>query len=102
MIAFSCSRCGMKLRVKPEFAGRSSRCPTCKQELVVPEPSQTQANVAAGQVDGTDSSLAKAGVDDGVTLEQGLAFSICPTSGTIGIRARSPAFTLIVGDKKRM
>ena len=36
MISFSCSHCGMKLKVKPEFAGRSSKCPTCKQPLVVP------------------------------------------------------------------
>ena len=69
MISFSCSRCGMKLKVKPEFAGRSSRCPTCKQSLVVPAPDQTQADVVAGEIDGTESSLAKAGVDGGVTLE---------------------------------
>lgn len=71
MIAFSCSQCGMKLRVKSEFAGRSSHCPTCKLALVVPAPSQTLANVATGQIAGMDSSLAKAGVDGGVTLEQG-------------------------------
>ena len=41
MIAFSCSHCGMKLKVKPEFAGRSSKCPTCKQPLVVPAPDKT-------------------------------------------------------------
>jgi len=70
MISFSCSHCGMKLKVKSEFAGRSSRCPTCKQPLVVPAPDKTQADVAAGQIDGSDSSLAKAGVDGGVTLEQ--------------------------------
>jgi hypothetical protein len=33
----------MQLKVKPEFAGRSSRCPTCKQPLVVPAVSQTMA-----------------------------------------------------------
>jgi len=70
MISFTCSHCGMKLKVKPEFAGRSSKCPTCKQPLVVPAPDKTQAEVAAGQIDGTDSSLAKAGVEGGVTLEQ--------------------------------
>jgi hypothetical protein len=31
----------MQLKVKPEFAGRSSRCPTCKQPLVVPAVGQT-------------------------------------------------------------
>jgi hypothetical protein len=35
-IEFACSQCGMKIKVKSEFAGRSSRCPTCKQPLVVP------------------------------------------------------------------
>src|SRR6266852_5927940 len=38
MISFSCSHCGMKLKVKPEFAGRTSKCPTCKTSLVVPAP----------------------------------------------------------------
>jgi serine/threonine protein kinase len=68
MISFSCSQCGMKFKVKPEFAGRLSRCPTCKRSLVVPASDQTA--IAGGQIDGTDSSLAKAGVDGGVTLEQ--------------------------------
>src|SRR5437762_5954080 len=68
MIAFACSHCGLKLKVKPEFAGRSSRCPTCQQPLVVPVPDQTQAHVAAGPVDGTPSSLHRAGVASEVTL----------------------------------
>jgi len=70
MISFSCSHCGMKLKVKPEFAGRSSKCPTCKQPLVVPLADKTQADVAAGEIEGTSSSLVQAGVDGGVTLEQ--------------------------------
>ena len=60
MISFSCAHCGMKLKVKHEFAGRSSRCPTCKQPLVVPAPDQTEA-VPAGEIDGTSSSLHQAG-----------------------------------------
>jgi len=60
----------MKFQVKPEFAGRSSKCPTCKQPLIVPPPDKTQAEVAAGEIEGTSSSLAQAGVDGGVTLEQ--------------------------------
>ena len=70
MISFFCSHCGMKFKVKPEFAGRSSRCPTCKQPLVVPQPDQTAGRGRQGQIDGTASSLAKAGVDGGVTLDQ--------------------------------
>jgi len=81
MISFSCSHCGMKLKVKPEFAGRSSRCPTCKQPLVVPGTDKTQADVAAGQIDGTDSSLAKAGVVDGGI---NLGAAACPGQQSIG------------------
>lgn len=68
MIAFACAQCGMKLKVKDEFAGRHSRCPTCKQPLTVPVPSTTAANVLPQQIDGEESSLAKAGLDGGVVL----------------------------------
>lgn len=69
MISFLCLNCGLKLQVKEEFAGRSSRCLTCKHPLVVPPASITQAEIAAGQIDGSDSSLAKAGIDGGVSLQ---------------------------------
>src|SRR5262245_12636963 len=68
MIAFSCAHCGMKLKVKPEFAGRSSHCPTCKHSLVVPQPS-VAAPVPEGEIDGTSSSLHQAGVEGGVSLD---------------------------------
>ncbi|MBY0522823.1 MAG: protein kinase [Gemmataceae bacterium] len=69
MIAFSCAHCGMKLQVQDQFAGRQSKCPTCKQPLVVPMPSATVAYVPPRQIDGEESSLAKAGLDGGVTLD---------------------------------
>jgi len=69
MISFSCSHCGMKLQVKEQFAGRSSKCPTCKQPLVVPPPSVTGVYSPPQQIDDEGSSLAKAGFDGGVTLE---------------------------------
>ena len=62
MISFPCPHCGMKFQVKTHFAGRSSRCPTCKQPLIVPAPNQTVA-VARGQIDGTPSSVARAKTD---------------------------------------
>ncbi|MGE3805587.1 MAG: serine/threonine-protein kinase, partial [Gemmataceae bacterium] len=68
MINFFCSNCGLKFQVKTQFAGRSSRCPTCKEPLVVPEPSQT-AKLPAGEIEGTSSSLAQAGVREGVSLD---------------------------------
>ncbi len=68
MITFSCPRCGMKLRVKPEFAGRTSRCPTCKHPLTVPTIDTTQAFLPGDQIDGTPSSVARAGIEEGVTL----------------------------------
>jgi serine/threonine protein kinase len=60
----------MKLQVKPQFAGRTAPCPTCKHRLVVPALNQTPAPVVAGQIPGTASSLAQADVDAGVTLDQ--------------------------------
>ena len=81
MIAFSCSHCGMKLKVKPEFAGRQSKCPACKQAFVVPMPSATVAAVPPQQIDGEESSLVKAGLDGGVTLGQ-------HDTGKLGPRSR--------------
>jgi hypothetical protein len=85
MISFFCVNCGLKLQVKDEFAGRSSKCPTCKQPLVAPAPDKTLADVAVGPMDGTDSSLAKVGFDGGVTLQataraaRSPSRSCCPT-----------------------
>src|SRR5208283_3929448 len=70
MIAFSCSHCGMKLNVQDKFAGRQSKCPTCKQPVVVPMPSATVAFVPPQQIDGEESCLAKTGIHAGVTLVQ--------------------------------
>ncbi len=68
MIAFSCAACGMKFSVKDEFAGRQTTCPTCRQPLVVPQSDRTIAFVAPQRIDGQPSSLARAGIDPGVTL----------------------------------
>lgn len=68
MIAFSCA-CGQKFKVKPEYAGRKSTCPTCKQPLVVPTvPEATHAYVPQGEIDGSSSSLDQAGLQSDVTL----------------------------------
>ena len=69
MIGFSCFHCGVRLKVKPECAGRVARCPACKQPLVVPTPEAVPAKVPVGQIDGTASSLAHAQVSSVVTLE---------------------------------
>jgi serine/threonine protein kinase len=58
----------MKLKVQPQFAGRSSRCPACKQPVVVPLTDKTVAVAPDGEIDGTSSSLAQAQVEGGVTL----------------------------------
>ncbi len=68
-IAFSCAKCGMKFSVKQEFAGRATKCPTCKEMLKVPSADQTQAVAPSrGKLAGTASSLAQAGMDGGMTL----------------------------------
>jgi hypothetical protein len=81
MISFSCAHCGLKLQVKPEFAGRSSKCPTCKQPLFVPPLSQTHAEVGSGPIDGSDSSLNRAGVDAGISLDRTVALPSCLRPG---------------------
>ena len=42
MIHFACLQCGMKFKVKDEFAGRSTRCPTCKSPVQVPDLSRDE------------------------------------------------------------
>jgi serine/threonine protein kinase len=70
MISFRCPSCRQKLNVRDQYAGRQANCPACKQPLNVPPPSQTASPVAAGAI-GTPSSLARAGIEGGVTLEHG-------------------------------
>jgi len=69
MIAFVCSQCGKKFQVKLEFAGRSTRCPSCKQGMVVPD-APTETGAFPERIDGPRTGLADAGVREGVTLDQ--------------------------------
>lgn len=85
MIAFSCT-CGMKFKIKDEYAGRSSKCPTCKQAITVPQPEAAEGNVPQGQIDGAASSVHQAGVDGGVTLEEQRRAGDGPPSGQRSIR----------------
>ncbi|MBY0527470.1 MAG: protein kinase [Gemmataceae bacterium] len=81
MIAFACSHCGTKLNVKPEFAGRQAKCPSCKQPVTVPLPSATVPFIPPQQIDGGESSLAKAGLDGGVTLAPHDTSKLNPSAG---------------------
>jgi hypothetical protein len=61
----------MKLKVKPELTGCAGQCPGCKWPLTVPAAlKETQAYVPTGPVGGTLSSLTRAGVEVGVTLDK--------------------------------
>jgi predicted Zn finger-like uncharacterized protein len=68
MIHFHCPNCGLKFKVRDEHAGRSTKCPTCKNAIQVPAASPPVAQLAAGPVEGSASSVQQAGVDEGVTL----------------------------------
>src|SRR5690349_12257716 len=68
MIHFACFQCGTKFKVKDEFAGRSTKCPTCKSPVQVPDPSKTAAYVPVESIEGSDSSLDQAGINPSVTL----------------------------------
>lgn len=73
MIAFACSHCGMKFRLRDELAGRSARCPTCKQRLTVPQAGHAPESVPTDAIAGPPSSVVHAGVAGGVTLATGPA-----------------------------
>ena len=69
-IAFSCAKCGMRFNVMAEFAGRTTKCPTCKESLVVPTPdAETIYSPSAGKLEGTSSSLMRARINSGLTLD---------------------------------
>jgi len=36
VISFDCTRCGKKLRVKDEFAGQTGQCPSCGEQMEIP------------------------------------------------------------------
>ena len=58
MIAFACSHCGTKLKVRDEFGGRHSKCPSCKAPLVVPSPSTAVSAAAPEDTNVVDLMLA--------------------------------------------
>jgi formylglycine-generating enzyme required for sulfatase activity/serine/threonine protein kinase len=69
MIHFVCTNCSRKFQVKPEFGGRSTRCPTCKQALVVPDATAITAGGAIpGSLDGTAAGPDPCAVRQGITL----------------------------------
>ncbi len=68
MIAFACAGCGMGFWVRDEFAGRATRCPNCKQPLVVPAAQPTVAPLPAGSLAGPASGLAAVGVTADMTV----------------------------------
>ena len=48
MIHFRCARCGQKVIVRDEFAGKQGKCPNCKSLLTIPEaPAAPPAPTAA-------------------------------------------------------
>jgi hypothetical protein len=67
MITFSCSNCGKRYKVKPEYVGKKTTCNKCGNRLIVPiqsEPTQTKSgacltavnNVISGMENSTSSN----------------------------------------------
>ena len=50
VIAFSCSSCGLRLKLPAEAAGRRARCGSCKEVVRVPEAAPVAAMSRAGSV----------------------------------------------------
>ncbi|MEM9420534.1 MAG: zinc ribbon domain-containing protein [Planctomycetota bacterium] len=59
MIKFRCHACQKKIGVKPEYAGRAIKCPSCEARLTVPTPAAEPKPVASETSDMPDlASLA--------------------------------------------
>jgi serine/threonine protein kinase len=82
LIVFNCTHCGMKFQVQDQFAGRQSKCPTCKHALIVPVPAAI-AVPAPARIEGPASSLHQAGLVGGVTLS-GAGNTPAPASRAVG------------------
>ncbi len=95
MIHFSCFQCGLKFKVKDEFAGKASKCPSCKSSVKVLD--RTVAAVPTDKVDGSASSLHQAGIDAGVTLPPSVP-SRSVRKPSLGSALVAPAATKSVAD----
>jgi serine/threonine protein kinase len=72
MIVFACARCSQKLQVPDSFAGKPVRCSVCKHVMTCSPPVAALAPAAPlPQFDGPPSSLARAGINGGVTIGPG-------------------------------
>jgi hypothetical protein len=47
VIAFDCAKCGKTLRVGEEFAGKTGQCPSCGEEMLVPDHSPAEPSSSA-------------------------------------------------------
>src|SRR5438552_2242403 len=50
MISFLCSHCGAQLRVRPEQAGTTKRCPRCGQSVEAPQDGDGTARPSSGRI----------------------------------------------------
>lgn len=91
MIVFACARCGQKLQIPDDFAGKPVRCSVCKHVMTSPAPVAVAvaATTALPEIAGNPSSLAQAGLNGGVTL--GVA---APSDTADSVKASSSQRTL--------
>jgi len=47
MIEFLCPKCRKRLRVDEGLAGKPGRCPSCRNTITIPEPSQALKPIAS-------------------------------------------------------
>lgn len=54
-IEFHCQHCGHKVRAADEHAGKHGRCPTCKQSVYIPTPSEDLEPLRLAPLDDRDA-----------------------------------------------
>jgi serine/threonine protein kinase len=91
----------MKLKVKEQFAGRSSNCPTCKHPLTVPTPETTNTGVPQEQIEDAPSRIAQAGLEGRMTLGQPPRAGQKPVEELIARRGKGKQRYVIEGEIAR-
>jgi DNA-directed RNA polymerase subunit RPC12/RpoP len=90
MMKFNCEKCGQKLNVSESRAGKKSRCPRCKNIIVVPEkqatdPVKNQINSAVtdlGAKNFADNEILLEAIEKDKTQDEFFGFSRGPEKDT--------------------
>ena len=88
MVQFTCTSCNKKLKVPDKYSGKKAKCPKCGQINVVPEESDSDANVIIDVID-TSECLSSQTKKDSIF---GSSVKDSPTNNTAVVENRVASF----------